>query len=131
MSRLCRGPSGGTRALIPDSTPEQRPDFALLGYAISSMELATYHSAQDILLGTSPTELARWETSLDRLVTPSAPPMFSGTPPKMPTSRPNTRTGSLAGQAEQWTTPGRGLVSGGCGVMKEPARAGDSTGYRA
>jgi predicted esterase len=48
----------------------------LLGYTITSMELATYHSAQDILLGTSPTELARWETSLDRLVTPSAPPMF-------------------------------------------------------
>jgi hypothetical protein len=48
----------------------------LLGYAITSMELATYHSAQDILLGASPTELARWETSLDRLVTPSAPPMF-------------------------------------------------------
>jgi acetyl esterase/lipase len=70
------GHLAGLAALAPDSTPEQRPDFAVLGYAITSMELATYRSAQDILLGTSPTERARWETSLDRLVTPSAPPMF-------------------------------------------------------
>ena len=70
------GHLAGLAALTPDSTPEQRPDFAVLGYAITSMELATYRSAQDILLGTSPTEQARWETSLDRLVTPSAPAMF-------------------------------------------------------
>jgi acetyl esterase/lipase len=70
------GHLAGQGALAPDLTPEQRPDFAVLCYAITSMELATYRAAQDILLGNSPTEQARWETSLDRLVTPSAPPMF-------------------------------------------------------
>jgi acetyl esterase/lipase len=70
------GHLAGQAALAPDSTDEQRPDFAVLGYPITSMELATYRAAQDILLGASPTQRARWEVSLDRLVTPSTPPMF-------------------------------------------------------
>ncbi|MGH3764100.1 MAG: alpha/beta hydrolase [Pseudonocardiaceae bacterium] len=70
------GHLAGHAALAPDSTPEQRPDFAVLGYPITSMELATYRCAQDILLGDTATDEARWVTSLDRLATPTAPPMF-------------------------------------------------------
>ncbi|MET0702251.1 MAG: alpha/beta hydrolase [Mycobacterium sp.] len=70
------GHLAGHAALAPDSTAEQRPDFAVLGYPITSMELPTYRSSQDILLGDSPSDQDRFVTSLDRLVTPGAPPMF-------------------------------------------------------
>src|SRR5271169_2342420 len=70
------GHLAGHAALAADSTPEQRPDFAVLGYAITSMELATYRAAQDVLVGTENDPQTRWFTTLDRLVTPAAPPMF-------------------------------------------------------
>jgi acetyl esterase/lipase len=49
---------------------------SVLGYPITSMELATYRSAQDVLLGPAPTRAEQWSLSLDRLVTPAAPPLF-------------------------------------------------------
>jgi acetyl esterase/lipase len=51
-------------------------DFAILGYPIVSMERNVYPSAADTLLGPDPTSRLRAETSLDRLVTDAAPPMF-------------------------------------------------------
>jgi acetyl esterase/lipase len=70
------GHLAGLAALAPGSSAEQRPDFAVLCYPVTSMELATYRPARDILLGSEPTRQQIWETTLDRLVTPSAPPLF-------------------------------------------------------
>ena len=47
-----------------------------MGYAITSMETETYRPARIILLGEHATPQLRRETSLDALVTPSAPPFF-------------------------------------------------------
>ena len=47
-----------------------------LGYAITSMETETYRPSRIILLGEHATPQLRRETSLDALVTPSAPPFF-------------------------------------------------------
>lgn len=55
---------------------EERIDFAILGYAITSMELDTYIQSQDILLGVDPSPSLRRDTSLEYLVTPEAPPFF-------------------------------------------------------
>ncbi len=50
--------------------------FAVLGYAITSMETETYRPARVVLLGEDASPRLRRETSLDALVTPSAPPFF-------------------------------------------------------
>ena len=70
------GHLAGHAALAAGSLAAQRPDFAILGYAVTSMELATYHQAQDILLGQNASPAQRWSTSLDRMVSSSSPPMF-------------------------------------------------------
>jgi acetyl esterase/lipase len=51
-------------------------DFAVLGYAITSMELETYRPARLILLGEDASPELRRATSLDALVKPSSPPFF-------------------------------------------------------
>ena len=51
-------------------------DFAVLGYAITSMETETYRPAREILLGEDASPQLRRATSLDALVTPSSPPFF-------------------------------------------------------
>ena len=51
-------------------------DFAVLGYAITSMETETYRPARLILLGDDATPELRRATSLDALVTRSSPPFF-------------------------------------------------------
>jgi predicted esterase len=48
----------------------------VLGYAITSMETETYRPARVILLGEGATPQLRRDTSLDALVTGSAPPFF-------------------------------------------------------
>ena len=50
--------------------------FAVLGYAITSMETETYRPSRLILLGADATPQARRSTSLDALVTPQSPPFF-------------------------------------------------------
>jgi acetyl esterase/lipase len=66
----------GLAALASRATPQQRVQFAILGYPITSMETATYRPSRLILLGAdAPPELRR-ATSLDALVTPEAPPFF-------------------------------------------------------
>src|SRR4051812_2857574 len=47
-----------------------------MGYAITSMETETYRPARIILLGEMAAPQMRRGTSLDALVTPSAPPFF-------------------------------------------------------
>lgn len=54
----------------------ERPDFAILGYPVVSMIARTHSGSRDQLLGTRPSRRLRRATSLERLVTPDAPPMF-------------------------------------------------------
>jgi acetyl esterase/lipase len=58
------------------ATTDERVDFAVLGYSITSMETDTYRPTQEILLGENPSPDLRRSTSLDALVTRSAPPFF-------------------------------------------------------
>jgi acetyl esterase/lipase len=70
------GHLGGHAALASEPGDPGRPDFALLGYAITSMETDTYKPAQDILLGPEASASLRQQTSQDRLAHPGAPPFF-------------------------------------------------------
>jgi acetyl esterase/lipase len=55
---------------------DEAVDFAVLGYAITSMETETYRPARLILLGEDATPELRRATSLDALVTRSSPPFI-------------------------------------------------------
>jgi acetyl esterase/lipase len=70
------GHLAGLAALAPAADPGERVDFAVLGYAITSMETETYRPARLILLGEDATPELRCATSLDALVTRSSPPFF-------------------------------------------------------
>jgi acetyl esterase/lipase len=70
------GHLAGLAALAPGADPDQAADFAVLGYAITSMETDTYRPARLILLGDDATPELRRATSLDALVTHSSPPFF-------------------------------------------------------
>ena len=70
------GHLAGLAALAPGADPDEAVDFAVLGYAITSMETETYRPARLILLGEAATPELRRATSLDALVTPSSPPFF-------------------------------------------------------
>ena len=61
---------------MPGAAPDQTVQFAVLGYAITSMETATYRPARLILLGEDASPKLRRSTSLDALVTPGSPPFF-------------------------------------------------------
>jgi hypothetical protein len=62
--------------LAPGAAPDQTVQFAVLGYAITSMETETYRPARLILLGEDASPQLRRSTSLDALVTPASPPFF-------------------------------------------------------
>jgi acetyl esterase/lipase len=70
------GHLAGLAALAPGAAPDEAVDFAVLGYAITSMETETYRPARLILLGEDATPQQRRAISLDALVTPGAPPFF-------------------------------------------------------
>jgi acetyl esterase/lipase len=70
------GHLAGLAALTPGAESDEAIDFAVLGYAITSMETETYRPARLILLGEDATPALRRATSLDALVTPSSPPFF-------------------------------------------------------
>jgi acetyl esterase/lipase len=69
------GHLAGLAALMP-AHPTETVDFAVLGYAITSMETETYRPARLILLGEDATAELRRATSLDALVTDGSPPFF-------------------------------------------------------
>ena len=71
------GHLAGLAALAPGADPGEAVDFAVLGYAITSMETETYRPARLILLGDNAPPEQRRATSLDALVTPSSPPFFA------------------------------------------------------
>ena len=70
------GHLAGLAALAPGADLREAVDFAVLGYAITSMETETYRPARLILLGDEATPQLRRATSLDALVTHSSPPFF-------------------------------------------------------
>ena len=70
------GHLAGLAALTQVAEAKETVDFAVLGYAITSMETQTYRPARLILLGEDATPELRRATSLDALVTPSSPPFF-------------------------------------------------------
>src|SRR6476659_1681108 len=70
------GHLAGLAALAPGAAADQTAQFAVLGYAITSMETETYRPARLILLGEDASPELRRATSLDALVTAKAPPFF-------------------------------------------------------
>jgi acetyl esterase/lipase len=70
------GHLAGLAALAPGAAPDQTVQFAVLGYAITSMETETYRPARLILLGEDASPQLRQSTSLDSLVTAESPPFF-------------------------------------------------------
>ena len=70
------GHLAGMAALSSEAGSYERVDFAVLGYSITSMETETYRPARVILLGEDASPALRHATSLDAMVTPSAPPFF-------------------------------------------------------
>jgi acetyl esterase/lipase len=70
------GHLAGLAALAPGAAPDEAVQFAVLGYAITSMQTETYRPARLILLGEHASAELRRSTSLDSLVTPQSPPLF-------------------------------------------------------
>jgi acetyl esterase/lipase len=70
------GHLAGMAALTSKAGSYERVDFAVLGYAITSMETEAYRPARLILLGEDATPELRRSTSLDAMVKPSSPPFF-------------------------------------------------------
>ena len=70
------GHLAGLAALSGDADAEEAVDFAVLGYAITSMETESYRPARLILLGEDASPEQRRAISLDALVTTKAPPFF-------------------------------------------------------
>ena len=70
------GHLAGLAALADAADADEAVDFAVLGYAITSMETETYRPARLILLGEDATPELRRATSLDALVTRFSPPFF-------------------------------------------------------
>jgi len=70
------GHLAGLAALAPGAAADETVQFAVLGYAITSMETETYRPARLILLGEDASPQLRRSASLDALVTPQSPPFF-------------------------------------------------------
>lgn len=70
------GHAAGMAALAPDAAPEERVDFAILGYPVVSMQTATHAGSRENLIGLDASPEIRAATSLDLLVTAEAPPFF-------------------------------------------------------
>jgi acetyl esterase/lipase len=70
------GHLAGMAALAPGATADETVQFAVLGYAVTSMETETYRPSQLILLGADASPQLRRSTSLDALVTAASPPFF-------------------------------------------------------
>ncbi|CAN5390690.1 hypothetical protein BH10ACT7_BH10ACT7_00610 [soil metagenome] len=70
------GHLAGHAALTPDAPAGARPDFAILAYPVVSMLARTHRGSRDELRGPRPHYWRKRALSLERLVTPAAPPMF-------------------------------------------------------
>ncbi|CAO1649128.1 alpha/beta hydrolase [Salinibacterium sp. NYA9b] len=70
------GHLAGHAAVAPVAKPEERPDFAVLGYPVVSMMTPTHAGSREELIGLDANDYLREDTSLELLVTPATPPMF-------------------------------------------------------
>jgi len=76
------GHAAAHAALAPGTDPDQEPgpreraDLVILGYPVVSMLLETHKGSRENLLGAKATLVERGATSVDLMVTPSAPPFF-------------------------------------------------------
>jgi len=70
------GHLAGHAAVAPIAKPEERPDFAVLGYPVVTMTGETHQGSRENLIGLDANRLLREDTSLDLLVTKATPPMF-------------------------------------------------------
>lgn len=70
------GHLAGLAALAPDSSPDERPDFAVLGYPAVSLVHHPHPGSRSVLVGDPGPEETALELSLERLVAPDSPPMF-------------------------------------------------------
>ena len=70
------GHLAGHAAVAPIAKPEERPDFAVLGYPVVTMTGETHAGSRENLIGLDANQLLREDTSLDLLVTKATPPMF-------------------------------------------------------
>jgi acetyl esterase/lipase len=70
------GHAGGLAALAPGAEPAEQIDIAILCYPVVSMLLPTHAGSRQNLLGPAASDAERAATSLDLLVTASAPPFF-------------------------------------------------------
>ena len=70
------GFSAGGHAAGHAALATSEVDFAILGYPVVSMLLETHKASRVSLIGAHATPDLRAATSLERLVTPSAPPFF-------------------------------------------------------
>jgi acetyl esterase/lipase len=70
------GHLAGLAALAPGAAADETVQFAVLGYAITSMQTETYRPSRLILLGEDASPELRRSTSLDSLVTSGSPPFF-------------------------------------------------------
>lgn len=70
------GHAAGHAALAPGAAAEERVDAVVLGYPVVSMLFDTHAGSRTHLLGADASPELRAETSLERLVTPAAPPFF-------------------------------------------------------
>ncbi len=70
------GHLAGHAAVAPLAKPEERPDFAVLGYPVVTMTGETHAESRENLIGLDANQFLREDTSLDLLVTPATPPMF-------------------------------------------------------
>ena len=86
------GHLAGMAALAPGAAPDQTVQFAVLGYAITSMETETYRPSRLILLGETPARRCAGRRHWIPWSRPRRRRSLSGTPLRTPTSRPNTPT---------------------------------------
>jgi acetyl esterase/lipase len=70
------GHLAGLAALTPGAAADETVQFAVLGYAITSMQTETYRPSRLILLGEDASPELRRSISLDSLVTSESPPFF-------------------------------------------------------
>jgi len=70
------GHLAGLAVLAPGAAADETVQFAVLGYAITSMQTETYRPSRLILLGEDASPELRRSISLDALVTPQSPPFF-------------------------------------------------------
>ncbi|MEV5072590.1 prolyl oligopeptidase family serine peptidase [Microbacterium sp. LMI12-1-1.1] len=70
------GHAAGLAAYAPHGERDEVPDFVALAYPVVSMELGSHGASRINLLGEDADAALRVATSLDRLVSPGAPPSF-------------------------------------------------------